>query len=146
MRLEDGLDFCHLQDPQIGLPLVELTERITVGAEVLWQPALTSKGALNMRKSPTPSTVPAWKPKSMIHNHQDPVGPQGYRLTAEQIHTPEAFFHVAEESQPGRPAWTLSQPVVMGENPCGRAKVIGSAIRGRPQRGLRFFISTIEPR
>src|SRR5580700_301964 len=62
----DGLDFCHLQDPQIGLPWVELIERIMVGAEVLWQPALTSNGALNMRKSPTPSTVPAWKPKSMI--------------------------------------------------------------------------------
>jgi hypothetical protein len=42
----DGLDFCHLQDPQIGLPLVELRERIMVGAEVLWQPALTSKGAV----------------------------------------------------------------------------------------------------
>ena len=36
----DGLDFCHLQDPQIGLPLVELMEKIMVGAEVLWQPAL----------------------------------------------------------------------------------------------------------
>jgi len=53
----------------------------------------------------------------LIYNHQDPVGPQGYRLTAEQIHTPEAFFHVAEESQPGRPARALSRPVVMGENP-----------------------------
>jgi hypothetical protein len=42
----DGLDFCHLQDPQIGLPLVELIERIMVGAEVLWQPALTSNGAV----------------------------------------------------------------------------------------------------
>src|SRR5450755_3336746 len=41
----DGLDFCHLQDAQIGLPLVELIERIMVGAEVLWQPALTSNGA-----------------------------------------------------------------------------------------------------
>ena len=45
------------------------------------------------------------------------MGPQGYRLTAEQIHTPEAFFHGAEESQPGRPARALSRPVVMGENP-----------------------------
>jgi hypothetical protein len=48
---------CHLQDPQIGLPWVELKERIMVGAEVLWQPALTSNGALNMRQSATPSTV-----------------------------------------------------------------------------------------
>jgi hypothetical protein len=41
----EGLEFCHLQDPQIGLPLVELIDRIMVGAEVLWQPALTSNGA-----------------------------------------------------------------------------------------------------
>ena len=41
----DGLDFCHLQDPQIGLPLVERIERIMAGAAVLWQPALTSNGA-----------------------------------------------------------------------------------------------------
>ena len=40
----DSLDFCHLQDPQIGLPLVELIKGIVVGAEVLWQPALTSNG------------------------------------------------------------------------------------------------------
>ena len=31
----DGLDFCHRQGPQIGLPLVELIDRIMVGAEVL---------------------------------------------------------------------------------------------------------------
>jgi hypothetical protein len=41
----------------------------------------------------------------LIHNHQDPVGPQGYRLTAEQIHTPEAFFmwprKVSQEGPPG---------------------------------------------
>ena len=27
----DGLDFCHFQDLQIGLPLVKLIERIMVG-------------------------------------------------------------------------------------------------------------------
>ena len=31
----DGFDFCHLQDPQIGLPLVKLIKRIVVGAEVV---------------------------------------------------------------------------------------------------------------
>jgi hypothetical protein len=29
----DGLDFCQLQDPQIGLPLVERIKRIMVGTE-----------------------------------------------------------------------------------------------------------------
>jgi hypothetical protein len=42
----NGAKCCHLQDPQIGLPWVELIERIMVGAEVLWQPALTSNGAV----------------------------------------------------------------------------------------------------
>ena len=46
----DGLDFCHLQDPQIGLPLVKPIERIVVGAEVVRQPALASNGAV---KHPT---------------------------------------------------------------------------------------------
>ncbi len=42
----DGLDFCHLQYPQIGLPLVELIKWIIVGAEVLRHPALASNGAV----------------------------------------------------------------------------------------------------
>ena len=45
-----GLDFCHFQNPQIGLPLVELIKRIVVGAEVLRQPAMPSNSAV---KHPT---------------------------------------------------------------------------------------------
>jgi hypothetical protein len=37
----------------------------------------------------------------LIHDDQDPVGPQRGRLAPEQIHTPEAVFHVAQEGQPG---------------------------------------------
>jgi hypothetical protein len=33
------------------------------------------------------------------HKPPGPSGSASYRLTAEQIHTPEAFFHVAEENQ-----------------------------------------------
>ena len=76
---------------------------------------------LNIRQSPTPSTFPAWTPKPMIraliHDDQDPVGPQGGRLTPEQIHTPEAVFHVTQERQPGGTIGVLSRPAVMGENP-----------------------------
>ena len=42
----DGFDFCHLQDPQVGLPLVKLIKRIVVGAEVLRHAALTANGAV----------------------------------------------------------------------------------------------------
>jgi len=53
----------------------------------------------------------------LIHDDQDPVGPQRGRLAPEQIHTPEAVFHVAQESQPGGTTGGLSRPVVMAENP-----------------------------
>jgi hypothetical protein len=38
----DGFDFGHLQDPQIGLPLVEPIERIMVGAKVFRHRAVPS--------------------------------------------------------------------------------------------------------
>jgi hypothetical protein len=100
----DALDFCHLQNAQIGLPLMELIKRIVVGAEILRHPELPSKGAVEHStkchaidragmdaEANDPSRV-------LIHDDQDPVGPQRGRLAAEQIYTPEAVFHVAEES------------------------------------------------
>ena len=52
-----------------------------------------------------------------------PVGPQRSRFAPEQIHAPEAVFHVAQESQPGRTIRVLSRPVVMGENPANHVFV-----------------------
>jgi hypothetical protein len=77
---------------------------------------------LNILQSAAPSIVPAWTPKAMIrrvliHDHQDPVGPHRSRFAPEQIHAPEAVFHVPQESQPGRTTRVLSRPVVMSENP-----------------------------
>jgi len=53
----------------------------------------------------------------LIHDDQDPVGPQRRRLAPEQIHTPQVVFHVAQESQLRGATGGLSRPVVMGENP-----------------------------
>jgi len=53
----------------------------------------------------------------LIHDHQNPVGPQHGRFAPEQIHAPEAVSHVAQERQPGGAAGVLSRQVVMGENP-----------------------------
>src|SRR5580700_4175447 len=83
----DGLDFCHLQDPQIGLPLVELIERIMVRAEVLWQPALTSKGAVKHATECDPIDRASMDAETndpsrvLIHNHQDPVSGELLRGT-----------------------------------------------------------------
>ncbi len=100
----DGLDFRHLQYPQIGLPSVKPIKWIVVGTEVGRHPELSSNGVV---EHPTESDTidltrvdaePNDSPRALIHDHQDPVGPQGGRLTPEQIHTPEAVFHVAQES------------------------------------------------
>src|SRR5215469_12554306 len=42
----DGLDFCHAQYPEVGLPLVEPIKRIVIGAEEVRHPALPSNGAV----------------------------------------------------------------------------------------------------
>jgi len=85
----DGFDFCQLQYPQVGLPLVEAIERIIVGAEVLRRPALPSNGAvehptqcatINCSRLNAEANDPA---RALIHDHQDPVGPQRCRLAPE---------------------------------------------------------------
>ncbi|HEX8799508.1 MAG TPA: hypothetical protein VF772_12895 [Terriglobales bacterium] len=59
----------------------------------------------------------------LIHDDQDPVGPQRGRLAPEQIHTPEAVFHVAQEGQPGGTTGVLSRRVVTGEDPSNHVLV-----------------------
>src|SRR5271167_370412 len=102
---------------------MEPIERIIVGAQVLRQPAMPSNGAvehptegdtIDLSRMDAEPNDPA---RVLIHDDQDPVGPQRCRLAPEQIHTPEAVFHVAQERKPGGTAGGLSWPVVMGENP-----------------------------
>ena len=98
-------------------------EWIVVGADVLRHPALPANGAIehptecdtiDLSRMDAKTNDPA---RELIHDHQDPVGPQRGRLAPEQIHTPEAVFHVAQESQPGGTTGVLSRQVVKGENP-----------------------------
>src|SRR6202521_791629 len=102
---------------------MEPVEWIVVGADVLRHPALPSNGAvehptecdtIDLSRMDAKTNDPA---RVLIHDHQDPVGPQRCRLAPEQIHTPETVFHVAQESQPGRTTGVLSRRVAMGENP-----------------------------
>ncbi|HME31311.1 MAG TPA: hypothetical protein VKG65_01025 [Terriglobales bacterium] len=70
------------------------------------------------------------------------MGPQRGRLAAEQIDTPEAVFHVAQERQPRGPSGGLIWSVVMGENPSNHVLVDGDVERQGDrgwQRSLRFL-------
>ena len=85
----DGLDFCRLEYPQIGLPLVEPIKRIVVGAHVLRHPELPSNGAVehptgcNTIERSRMDTEPNDATRILIHDDQDPAGPQRGRLTPE---------------------------------------------------------------
>ena len=122
-NVRDGLYFCHFQYPQVGLPLVEPIKRIVIGTEEVRHPALPSNGTvehptkcgtIDRSRMDAEANDPACV---LIHDHQDPVGPQRSRFAPEQIHAPEAVFRVPQESQPGRTTRVLSRPVVTGENP-----------------------------
>ena len=84
----------HLQDSQIGSPSFEEKKRVMVGTQVLRDPALPSNGAIEHpaecdtidgsgmgAESDDPAGL-------LIHNDQDPVGPQRGRFASEQIDTP----------------------------------------------------------
>jgi len=119
----DGLDFCHFQYPQVGLPLVEPVKRIVIGTEILRHSELPSNGTVEHPTKCGPIDRSRMDAKAndpacvLIHDHQDPVGPQSSRFAPEQIHAPEAVFHVAQERQPGGAVGVLYRPVVTGENP-----------------------------
>jgi len=122
-NVRDGLDFCHFQYPQVGLPLVEPVKRIVIGTEILRHSELPSNGTVEHPTKCGPIDRSRMDAKAndpacvLIHDHQDPVGPQSSRFAPEQIHAPEAVFHVAQERQPGGAVGVLYRPVVTGENP-----------------------------
>ena len=57
-------------------------------------------------------------PCELIHDHEHPMCLEQNRLTPKQIDTPEAIFHMANESQPGRTSIGIGgRVVVVGQNP-----------------------------
>ena len=104
----DGLDFGHLQNPQVGLPLVKPIKRIMVAANVFWHRAVLSNGSVAHPAEcglsdgsglDAESNDPA---RVLIRDDQNPVGSQSCRFASEQIDTPEAVLHVALF---GDPVW-----------------------------------------
>ena len=132
-------------------------KRIIVGAQILRQKALASNrtvehptecGTFDRFRMDAEANDPE---RVLIHDDQDPMGPQRCRLAPEQIHAPEAVFHVAREAVwPGRAIGVLSRPVVTCENSANHVFVDLDVERQgdllcdsrTAQLGLRCFIST----
>jgi hypothetical protein len=52
----------------------------------------------------------------LVHDDQDPVGPQRGRFAREQIYAPEAVLHVTQDGQPGWTAGIVSRAVMSGKD------------------------------
>src|SRR5208283_870552 len=151
----EGLDFCHLQYSQIGLPLAEPIERIVVRAEVFRQLATASSGAVEhptecdtidrSRMDAEPNDAAG----VLIHDDQDPVGPQRDSHRNRSILQRLSFMWPRKVSQegppepcPGRWWWARILRTTSLSMGMWNATAICCAIRGQPQLGLRCFIST----
>src|SRR5215813_2536356 len=115
------LDLPYLEYPQIRLPLVEPKQWIMIGAEVLRQDWPANRAVEHPAECNTidGSSLDAESndaARVVIHDDQNPVGPQPRRFAPEQIDTPEAVLQVAQEGQPRRAANVRFGSVVGGEN------------------------------
>jgi hypothetical protein len=130
-NIRDGFDLGHFQYPQIGLPLPKPIKWIMVGAEVLRHPGLPSNGAVEHPAECEPvngsgmDAEPNDPAGILIHDDQDPMGPQGSRFIPEQVQTPETVFHVANEGQSGWASGVLYRSIMAGENPSNHVFVDG---------------------
>src|SRR6516162_10248240 len=112
---------------------MESIQGIIVGAEVLGHLELPSDGAVeHATECDTIDRAgmdadPYDPARVLIHDHQDPVGTQRCRLAPEQIHTPEAVFHVAEEGEPGWASRMRFRPVMNAEDTANHILVDGNA-------------------
>ena len=76
------LDFCYVQDSQIGFPLLKPIQRIVVGTEVLWHRPVSSNGLIEHpaeRDTIDHSGMDAEGDDPagiLIHDNQDPLSPQ----------------------------------------------------------------------
>ena len=102
-----GLDFDHIQDSQVGLPLRETIKRIVVGTEAFRHGAVASKGMVehSAKGEAVDGAAMQAKPDDatsvLVHDDQNPVSPQHRRFAAKQVRAPETVLQVTEESQPG---------------------------------------------
>jgi len=112
---------------------MESIQKIIVSAEVLKHLELPSDGAVEHATECDTIDLAGMDPEPydparvLIHDDQDPVRTQRCRLAAEQIHTPKAVFHVAEEREPGWASRIRFRPVMNAEDTANHILVDGNA-------------------
>src|SRR2546427_192242 len=102
-----GLNFRYLQNPEVGLPLMEPIQRIVVRAEIVRHRLLPNR----LLEHPTQcqpiddSSVNAKTDDAaceLVHDHQHPIGSQSEGFTTKQVGNPQTVLHMSEKREPGR--------------------------------------------
>src|SRR5262245_39854043 len=105
-HVRDGLDFLHLEDPKIPLPLAELIQRVMVRADIGWRGVAarraiehsTQRGAVHdaaMHAKAHNAT------RGVVHHDEHPMRPQDRRFAPKQVETPQTVLRVTEDREPG---------------------------------------------
>jgi hypothetical protein len=109
------------QNPKIGLPAMELEERVVIKAQSYGQ-ALPVDGAIEHAAERDSVYRHGLDSKAndsateLIHDDQDPVRPKQDRIGPEQVQTPQAILGMTEHRQPRRPTPAPVWVVVPGQN------------------------------
>ena len=87
------LDFLHVEDSQIRLPLMEPIQRIMIRAEALWQNLAANRSPEHAaQRCPVHSAAVYAKPdqasRELVHHHENPMASQDGGFASEQIATP----------------------------------------------------------
>jgi hypothetical protein len=134
-NVRHGFDFGHLQDSQIGLPLMKAIKRIMVGTEVFRDGLVASKGVIEHLAKGVPVDRAGLQAKPndatsvLIHDDQYPVSPQQRRFAAKEVHAPETVLHVTKECQPGRTTSVWLGSVIRGQDAPNDVFIDGDAER-----------------
>src|SRR5438093_686850 len=106
--VRDGLDFFHVEDPKVPLPLVEPVQRIMVRAEVCRRGVVPSR-SIEHPAQPDAIHSAAMHAKAhdatcpLVHHDEHPVCAEDGRFASKQIETPQTVFRMTEDREPGWP-------------------------------------------
>src|SRR5262249_50607389 len=120
-RVRDSLDFGHVENPQIPLPLLALIQRVMVRAGGGWR-GLAARRAIEHAAQPDAvhdaamHATPHDPTRAVVHHDEYPMGPQDRRLAAEQVETPQTVLRVTDHCEPGGPSRVWLRSVPRGEN------------------------------
>src|SRR5262245_8127340 len=120
-RVRDRLDFLHVQDPKIPLPLAEPIQRVMVRADVGGR-RVAARRSIEHAAQPNAVHDAAMHTKAhdaareLVHHDEHPMGPQDCRFAPKQVETPQTVLRVTEHREPGRSHRVWLRPVPRGEN------------------------------